>query len=244
MAKLNSGSKLVESFFSDSRSIQRTYNFMIDFPDSNNDSGNLKHRLSVLSESAGFSNFSPRTYLSNYHVKKVNVDQYAFKKEMQQIGVFPKTIPVLDHKGFELEIELEEDARGTIGFFIQWLQARILDEFGLYTDPNTARLGPVNINITDETSDLIATYSFMDCYFLKASKPEYNYRNNNTITYTITFGSDYYELVYSKGSVPAVNTKQNPINSGGKGHGSQGGGGGAGSILGGAGPMIQIQPLL
>lgn len=213
MAKLNSNAKWVERFYDSSRSIQRAYNFTVLFPVNYNDGPDLKGRLSVISDSAGFPDFNPGDYLNEFHVKKVNLSQFKFKREMQSLGIFQKTYPVLDHKGLELEIEFEEDALGTVGFFIQWLQARIIDEQGVYTSLSEIYIDPITVNITDERSDLVATYSFRNCYFLDASKGEYDYRNNKTVTYSIIFGTDFYDIEYSNGSVPSVLTNQNPNNS-------------------------------
>jgi hypothetical protein len=207
MAKLNEKSKWISNYFGNGRTIQRAYNFIINIPGSSNDSGDLQRRLEELNVAAGFPGF-PGTYIREFHAKRVIIEQYNFKREIQQMGVFPKTIPVLDHKGFELEIEFEEDAHGTIGYFVQWLQKRIVDEHGFYTNPSDMYIDPIEVKITDETTDLIATYSFKQCYFLKTSKPEYNYKNNQAISYAITFGSDYYEVKYEYGSVPVVNTNQ------------------------------------
>lgn len=212
MAKLNRNAKWVERFYESDRSIQRAYNFIINFPNTYNDKGELQTRLGNISTAAGFPFFNPGDYLTDFHAKKVNIEQYAFKRELQRLGVFQKSFPVIDHKGFELEIELEEDKYGTISFFIQWLQARIIDNNGMYTNLAEAVIDPITINVTTETSELVASYSFRNCYFLKASKGEYNYRNNQTITYTITFGTDFYDIEYAAGSVPTANTNQNPNN--------------------------------
>lgn len=175
----------INSFYGDDKSIQRSYNFFVTIINDNS-------RNSYLPDG------EKMPEIKNYHVLNVDVPNYGFKKEIQYYGPYARTFPVLEHEGFELKITFEEDSKGTISKFINWLQRRIIvaDGTGHYMFPSKNRLSSIYIQPVDSAGNEMFGYEFIKCYFLRASDPIYDYGTNESIKYEIVFGSDF--QLYSK----------------------------------------------
>lgn len=179
---------LLQSFYSPEKSIQRAYSFAVDFNITS--PGNSDNVTSNDLEAR----FGDSYVIQPYHVKTVVLPQQTFKKEIQKIGIFPKTFPVLETDGLELRIDFEEDATHTIKTFILYLQKRIISERGIYQYPSLAKIPSIVVYVNDAQNNVVASYKFVDCFFLNVTEPTYSYASNEAIGYNVTFGCDYYEL--------------------------------------------------
>jgi len=194
-ATLNTYFNLPSSLFG--KSIQRSYSFyatFLDYPF--NKKGNRKET-------------GPMPVISPYHFLSVTLPTYKFDKEVLMYGQVPATFPVLNHEGFEVDVELEEDEFGTIEFFISWCQRSIIDSKGYYIAPLQNRIGHLVVEITDPNGLPVVYYTFKDIYYLRATDPTYQYDTNDSIKRTITFGVDIMETLFTKYS--AVNAVQKAI---------------------------------
>lgn len=170
----------INKFYSDNKSIQRSYNFFVTIVNDNSSNSYLPNGESM-------------PHIENHHVLNVSVPQYGFKKEIQYYGPYPKTFPVLEHDGFELKITFEEDDKGTIARLINWLQRRIImnDGTGRYVFPARNRIRSIFIRPVDAAGNEKLGYEYNNCYFLRASEPTYDYGTNESIKYEIVFGCDF-----------------------------------------------------
>jgi hypothetical protein len=129
--------------------------------------------------------------ISHYHVQSITIPQYPFSKEVVKYGPIAKTYPVMnDFNGFEIDVEFEEDELGTIAYFINYLQRKIVRKDGTYTSQFDNRIDNMAILTEDDQGLPINMFWYKDIYFLNASSPTFTYSGNDAIRYTITFGSD------------------------------------------------------
>ena len=171
------------SFFNN-KSIQRSYQFRLSIVDGFNDNSENKYYPDgeILPE------------IQNYHCLNVTIPNYQWKKEIQYVGVFPRSYQVLNHDGLEINVTLEEDDVHTVQNLINWLQRRIIQSNGLYVPPGQNRLTEIRIDITDAQENVVSSYSFPNAYFLKANDVSFSYSDNESTKFEIIFGSDFQEF--------------------------------------------------
>jgi len=183
------------------KTIQRAYQFDVDFlVHTNQMQSYTRYRID---NNPFLKQFLEWGAIPDHMVKNVILPQHNFKKEIQKVGIFPRTFPVFDDDGLELRIELEEDENHTVGYFIQFLRELIMDQNGIYTNPEKAKVLQIDVNIHKNSgnavnpalSNMVATYTFENCYFLNATEPNYSYSANEAVSQVITFGCDNYSLV-------------------------------------------------
>ena len=137
--------------------------------------------------------------LTDSHVKNVVLPQYQFESQGLDMGPYVKSFAILQRTPLDLKIEMVEDEEHTIGFFIQYLQNRIMNEYGVYRPIKTNdRPNSLTIAITLVGYDgkKIATYTYYNCYIQSASEATYDYTSNDAITHNISFKTDYYGVKY------------------------------------------------
>lgn len=160
------------------KSIQKSYNFRVFFNDTNT-------KTAIL---------DPIPLTEQYHVTKITLPHWDFKKEVMYYGPYPRSFPVLTSDGFELTITFEEDDSGTISKLINWLQRRIISNkqgrIGLYESPGPMKSLSIIIQILDDTGREVSKYEYKGCYFLKASDISLDYSSNESVKIDITFGTD------------------------------------------------------
>lgn len=139
-----------------------------------------------------------------FHIIDVKIPTYSFKKEIMYYGVAPRSFPVLNFEGFDLQVTLEEDEQGTVDYFINWLQRRIIDNEGYYNAPNKLKIPGFVLEVQDKMGIPIVYYTFHDIFFMNASEVEYSYNSNDSIKRTITFGVDTLSTVYVKQNAVAA----------------------------------------
>lgn len=166
--------------FYDKKSIQRAFNFLVYFNESEIDyKGSMGDRYG----------------LRSYHAVSVELPDYSFNKIETFAGPFVRTTPVLSHNGFEFTIKFEEDEKGTIKQLIHNLVRLNIDDKGYHHNKVISNID-VAVFTPDGGNRAIGGHSyrvsFKDCYFLKASPATYDYSSNEKITYDITFNADHY----------------------------------------------------
>ena len=164
------------------KSIQKTYRFFVTF---------FPNYFLSKQRPEIFKEIGPMPLIRAFHVQAISIPQYAFKKETQYYGTAPRSFPILQHDGFEVKIDFEEDDKGTIGFFISWLQRLAIEPtLGYYTPPDFVKL-PL-IGVVTETDDgvPIAAYTLHDAFYMNASGPDLDYSTNGSVKYSITFNVD------------------------------------------------------
>jgi hypothetical protein len=119
-------------------------------------------------------------------------------------GVAPRSFPVLNFEGFDLNITLEEDEQGTVDYFVNWNQRRIIDSEGYYKAPNSLKIPGFVLEVQDKMGIPIVYYTFHDIFFLNADPVQYSYANNDSIKRTLTFGCDRLSTVYVKQNAVAA----------------------------------------
>ena len=193
MAKVDLGSSY--SNFLKSKEIQRAYNFVVDFHNLN---GGIDKFHIPDHEKAPHRIDKHRTLLKS-HVKNIVLPQYQFESEGQELGPSVRSFPKFTKKPLDLKIEMVEDDEHTIGYFIQYLQNSIMNEYGVYR--------PAEFNFSKErlkivttifgmNGDKVAEYSYYNCYLQSVSEATYDYASNDAITHNISFNTDYYSVTY------------------------------------------------
>lgn len=165
------------SFFT-RKTIQRSYNFLV--------------RFDLSSDSFA------REELFEHHAVSVELPNYDFKKEEYRIGPFVKNFPVLDHNGFEFTIKFEEDDTGTISNFIDRLTRKNIKSTGYYNTLVNTVISNIVVEVTRNDGVRVCSYTFKNCFMLKASTATYSYEANEKISYDITFNADHILKDYGK----------------------------------------------
>lgn len=133
-----------------------------------------------------------------FHILDITIPTYSFEKEIMMYGQVPRTFPVLDFKGFNIDVTFEEDEQGTVEYFINWNQRNIIDKNGYYNAPNNVKMRAFTVEVQDKMGIPVLYYIFHDLYFLNASSVNYTYGGNDSIKRTITFGCDRMSTVFTK----------------------------------------------
>jgi len=139
-----------------------------------------------------------------FHILSVTVPTYTFTHEHMMYGQVPRSFPILDFKGFEFTTELEEDERGTVDYFINWNQRRIIDSDGYYKAPNKVKIPGFVLEVQDKMGIPVIYYIFHDIFFLNASEASYAYTNGDSIKRTLTWACDRISQMYVKQNAVAA----------------------------------------
>lgn len=142
-----------------------------------------------------------------FHILSVTIPTYQFEKIVMMYGQVPRSFPVLNFKGLDLQIELEEDEKGTVDYFVNWNQRNIIDSDGYYKAPNSMKLDAFVLEIQDKMGVPVVYHTFHDIYFLNASEQTYSYAGGGTIKRQLTFGCDRMSTIYIKQNAVAAATE-------------------------------------
>jgi len=181
----------IERFYNN-QSVQRSYHFTVDFDMVEVFTGN-----STLDK---FNNDSTSP-IKHHHVKNIIFPYTIFKKEVQPMGIFNKQFAVLDDNGYELKIELQEDAQTNVAQFILYLQKRIMNSDGTYNPINKSKIN-INVSMYNYNGEEVARYKFNHCMFMNATEPNYTYDTSTAISQVLTFSAE--EMIIAKES-PTIN---------------------------------------
>lgn len=170
-----------QSLLGTGKSIQKCYRFSISF---------FPPKYISLQKDV-YAHVGKMPTIKAFHVKNISIPQYTYKKETQYYGPVPRSFPVLEHDGFEVKIEFEEDDRGTIGNFISWLQRLAINpKDGTYTPPDFVKLQMIGVVAESDVGVPIACYTLHSPFYLNATGPDFDYSDNTAIKYSITFNVD------------------------------------------------------
>ena len=178
--------------------IQRSYNFLVTFlfngkPD---DPRKLVDEFEIENHNTGI-----RRKIEPHHVLSVTLPQFTFSRQVLKMGSFVKKTPVIDEGSLDLRIRMQmiEDERHTIGYFVQYLQNKNLNEYGVYRGNNLNdkyKEMDILVQIYKNDGEPVADYHYYDCFLLDATEPTYSYDSNEAIKYDLNFAADYYGVRY------------------------------------------------
>jgi len=174
---IGEGSSELRGFFSE-KSIQTNFRFNVTFIDNPSNIDLIKR-------------IGPMPLLENWHILGVSIPQCDFKKEVQMYGPVPRSFPYIEFDGMEFKIEFEEDSYGTIGYFVTYLQRRVVDKRGYYTPPGKVKIPRVIVVTEDHNGFPVGVFTFHQCYFLQAQEIEYRQDGNESVKYSVVFNSDF-----------------------------------------------------
>lgn len=127
----------------------------------------------------------------HWHVRSITIPQYSFSKEVVKYGPIAKCYPVMsDFNGFDIDVEFEEDEHGTIAYFINYLQRKIVRQDGTYRSQLQNRIDNLVVLMEDDQGLPINMFWYKNVFFQNASSTTLDYSGNDSIKYTITFGAD------------------------------------------------------
>jgi hypothetical protein len=173
------------------KTIQRAYGFVVSFSiPRTNRTEEITRKYSSLSR---FNELGDRFPINGYHVKNAVLPKNSYKREIQKWGTLSRTFPVYETDGLELRLEMEEDSYSNISLFVEFLQKLIIDEYGFYQHPSTNRFN-ILLDVVDVNHNKIITYKYKESYFLNSTEATFDYSTNEPLSYTITFGTDLYEI--------------------------------------------------
>lgn len=133
-----------------------------------------------------------------FHILGVTIPTYSFEKKIMWYGTVPRTFPVFNFEGFDLAVQLEEDERGSVEYFINWNQRNMIDKDGYYTPPAQMKIKGFVLEVQDKSGLPVVYYIFHDMYFLGADDASYSYGSNDSIKRTVTFGVDRMSTIFTK----------------------------------------------
>jgi len=189
MARINLKDAYGKSF---RKEIQRSYNFLVTFLNMDD------HLVDEFEIDAHGTRIVRK--LESHHVKSIVLPQYKFDVESQDMGTYIRSTPVLELKQpLQLRMELVEDDRHTVGYFIQYLQNKIVNEYGIYRGDfyNSERTKlKILVEIFRADGTRVVDYNYYNCFFLDATDPTYDYGGNEAITHSLTLATEFYSTKY------------------------------------------------
>ena len=190
MARINLKDAYAKSF---RKEIQRAYNFLVTFY--TNDKEKVDefeidlHDTSIVRK------------IDSEYVKSITLPQYKFDVEVQEMGSFLRSTPKLESSSLPLRLRMEliEDDKHTIGYFVQYLQNKIINEFGIYRGDyyNAERTKlQILVEIFKPNGTKVVDYKYYNCFLLDATEPTFDYNSNEAISYTLNLACDFYSTRY------------------------------------------------
>ena len=165
------------------KSIQKNYKFFVTIWDD------------ALKASTPDPETGPMPLITHWHTRSVTIPQYTFSKEVVKYGPIAKSFPVMELNGLDIAITFEEDEFGTIAYFINWLQRKIIRNDGTYRSQKDNRVDNLMILTEDDSGIPINLFWYKNVYFQNASPATFDYGGNESIKYDITFGADYLQFL-------------------------------------------------
>jgi len=177
------------------KSIQKSYKFLVTFYDAPGfyaSSPSLNNKYNALLQEIG-----PQPLIKQWHVLNVAIPQYKFHAESQKYGTLIKSFPVMDSEPLRIDITMEEDAQGTIAYFINWMQRRIIDKEngGVYRSQKLNRITDLIIETEDDAGIPIQIYWFKNIFLSEVSTVTFDYSLNETIKYSLGFAADWMRIL-------------------------------------------------
>jgi len=169
------------------KTIQKNYKFFVTFWDDNQFLNT--NTVKGLAEQAKGLGSMP--IISHWHIKSITLPQYSFSKEVVKYGPLAKAYPVMsDFNGLDIDVEFEEDEFGTIAYFINYLQKKIVRDDGTYRSQLDNRIDNMVVLTEDDQGIPINMFWYKNLFFQNATPAQFDYSANDSIKYTITFCAD------------------------------------------------------
>ena len=125
------------------------------------------------------------------HIIGVDIPTYSFSRSNINYGATQYSFPVLNkEQALDIKLTLEEDIHGSVGDFIRYLTETITKD-GLHVAPADSRIGDMYIYIMDSMKNPINIYIAKDIFFLGYDSLSLTYDSNESIKYSVTFGTDH-----------------------------------------------------
>lgn len=140
--------------------------------------------------------------LNSNLVKSINIPEFTFSKEGVKYGPTQKSTPTMSFDGYEIQLELEEDDKGTVKQFIEHCKSRNVNADGIFWPTNFAELPSLKVRVLDgsvtgtDLSRAILEVEFSDLIFLSSSEASFNYSEASAISYTVTFSTANMQTTY------------------------------------------------
>ena len=152
------------SHFYKNKTILKSFLFDVDFPSMyRNNNEDLYKKFRKYTEE-----FSYR--LDPLCVKNVSIPDLGFQKENRKVGPTVKSTPVLNFDGYEIKLDLEEDAYGNVRKFIEHCKSRNIHKSGLYWPADFAEIPEMIVSVNDGTQPGRITNCVMKFKFKNLSK--------------------------------------------------------------------------
>lgn len=155
-----------------------------------------------------YAKFKEYTNEFSYHldplcVKNVSIPDLGFQKENRKVGPTVKSTPVLNFDGYEIKLDLEEDAYGNVRKFIEHCKSRNIHKSGLYWPADFAEIPEMIVSVNDGTrpggiSNCVMKMKFKNLIFINASEITFDYSTATAINYSLTFSANTMETEYLK----------------------------------------------
>lgn len=179
--------------FYNTKSILPNYRFYVTFYDK---------EIFMIQNRELFKRIGPMPPIAHWHVKNVNIPMsYRVLKQTQKYGPLSRSFPYMDEDGLEIVLELEEDSLGTIAYFVQWLQRRVVDQDGTYTPPEQSKLDKIMIQVEDLYGLPVYFLTFNNIMFFGCDNVSYDYTGNQALSYTLHFNADWMSQITPKAGV-------------------------------------------
>jgi len=173
------------------KEIQRNYRYFVTIPPNSFFPSAIQGSM--------ISDIGKMPLIRSWHVRSITIPQYSFKKESQYYGPVPRSFALLEHDGFEVSIEFEEDNYGTIGNLINWLQRCPIDSrTGNYRAPEAYQIPLMMVVSEDDNGVPIGIYSLSHSFYTNAQGPIFDYAQSDSIKYTVTFNTDIINSFFPK----------------------------------------------
>lgn len=161
------------------KTIQKNFKFFVTFWDDD-----------IISTKA-YSETGSMPVINHYHIQSVSIPQYPFSKEVVKYGPLAKCYPVMsDFNGLDIDVEFEEDEFGTIAYFINYLQRKIVRQDGTFRSQLENRIDNMVILTEDDQGVPINMFWYKNIFYQNSTPVTFRYDGNEAIRYTITFGAD------------------------------------------------------
>lgn len=179
------------------KSIQKSWRFLVTFYDA---PGAYKNPLYPDLENkykAMLREIGPQPTIKQWHVKNITLPQYKFHAEAQKYGPLTKTFPIMDTEPLRVNVTMDEDEQGTIAYFINWMQRRIIDKNngGVHRAQTLNRISDLIVETEDDTGIPIQIYWFKNIFLSEVSETTFDYSSNENITYTLGFAADWMRIL-------------------------------------------------
>jgi len=179
------------------KSIQKPWRFLVSFYDAPGAYVDPQNPELAKKYRAMLNEIGPQPSIKQWHVKNITIPQYKFHAEAQKYGPLTKSFPVMDTEPLRVNVTMDEDEQGTIAYFINWMQRRIIDKNngGVHRSQKLNRITDLIIETEDDSGVPIQIYWFKNIFLTEVSETTFDYSSNENISYTLGFAVDWMRIL-------------------------------------------------